>query len=230
MKWRILDTGTASAQDNMETDRKFLEHLDEPILHFYDWKFNSITYGHFTEPGKFLNLQHADKWNLELARRPTGGGITFHLTDLAFSVLVPSNHEGYHLNIMENYAYINVKIASAIKKLVGKEANLLNTEINSTSETSTQFCSAAPTKYDVMWGNKKVGGGAQRRTKKGFLHQGTIFLQKPDDEFLTDMVTPHICNCISKNSEYLFSHVEKKQLTELRKIVREELIHVFTRH
>jgi lipoate-protein ligase A len=47
---------------------------------------------------------------------------------------------------------------------------------------------AKPTKYDVMWEGKKVGGGAQRRTKYGFLHQGTISLGRPDEEFLSGIL------------------------------------------
>jgi lipoate-protein ligase A len=36
---------------------------------------------------------------------------------------------------------------------------------------------AKPTKYDVMVGGKKVGGAAQRKTRHGFLHQGSISLR-----------------------------------------------------
>lgn len=226
MKWRILDTGVASAQENMEIDRALLEHLDEPILHFYEWKQNSITHGHFVDPAQFLNLAHADKWNLDLGRRPTGGGITFHLTDFAFSVLVPVGHEGYHLNVMDNYAYVNRKIAIAIHNLIGNSTQLFADEPASERGHSQHFCMAKPTKYDVMWSGKKIGGGAQRRTKKGFLHQGTIFLTKPSDEFLRDLVAPHICQCIEQNSRFLFSG--ENNLSYLRKLIKEELQKVFT--
>lgn len=227
MKWRILDTGFASAQENMEIDRALLEHLDEPILHFYDWKQNSITHGHFVDPAQFLNLALADKWNLDLGRRPTGGGITFHLTDFAFSVLIPAGHEGYHLNVMDNYAYVNQRIAIAIQNLIGNSTQLLAAEPVVEDRQTPHFCMAKPTKYDVMWSGKKIGGGAQRRTKKGFLHQGTIFLAKPTEEFLRDLVTPHICQCIDQNSTFLFAG--ENNLFYLRQLIKEELRNVFTK-
>lgn len=224
MKWRILDTGKASARENMQTDWSLLERLDEPILHFYDWKQNSVTFGHFIEPSSFLNLNRAERWKLDLARRPTGGGITFHLTDFAFSVLVPIGHEGYHVNVMDNYAFVNQRIAKAITNLIGNKPQLLGSEPVLEEDHSQHFCMAKPTKFDVMWGAKKIGGGAQRRTKRGFLHQGSIFLIKPEEEFLQDLVTPHICQCIEQNSAYLFS---ENNLSNLRKIIKEEVIKVF---
>jgi lipoate-protein ligase A len=35
-------------------------------------------------------------------------------------------------------------------------------------------CFAGPVRYDVMSGSRKIAGGAQRRTKRGLLHQGSI--------------------------------------------------------
>jgi lipoate-protein ligase A len=43
---------------------------------------------------------------------------------------------------------------------------------------------ARPTKYDVMLQGRKIAGAAQRKTKAGFLHQGTIALLCPDPELL----------------------------------------------
>ncbi len=52
------------------------------------------------------------------------------------------------------------------------------------------FCMAKPTKYDVMWEGRKVAGAAQRKTKKGFLHQGSIALVMPPPEYLEHILLP----------------------------------------
>jgi len=49
---------------------------------------------------------------------------------------------------------------------------------------------AKPTKYDVLLQGKKVAGAAQRKTKKGFLHQGSISLQLPAQEYLDAVLIP----------------------------------------
>src|SRR5690242_16384610 len=104
MDWQILDTGVAPAEKNMAFDAELLENLGgQPILHFYEWERPSISYGYFIQPSKFLNLNNIKKQGIDLARRPTGGGIVFHLWDMAFSVLVPASSPHFSLNTLENY-------------------------------------------------------------------------------------------------------------------------------
>jgi lipoate-protein ligase A len=79
----------------MELDRALLLDLEgerDPVLHLYDWETDAATYGHFIDPGNFLNIEGVKKNRLDLAKRPTGGGIVFHNCDLAFSVLMPASH------------------------------------------------------------------------------------------------------------------------------------------
>ena len=79
----------------MDLDAKLLEEMkpdDAPILHLYEWEQDSGTYGYFLKPDKYLDMTQAQKRGLTLARRPTGGGIVFHVCDLAFSALVPAEN------------------------------------------------------------------------------------------------------------------------------------------
>ncbi|MCP5469480.1 MAG: hypothetical protein H7A36_03125 [Chlamydiales bacterium] len=181
MECDIIDTGMRTARENMELDRALLgdlEHTPVIILHLYEWERPSATYGHFIKPEEYLKES-----DLDLAQRPTGGGIVFHTTDFAFSVLVPKSHPAFSENTLENYAFVNNKV---IEALGGGE--LLPVEPEPLDEASKSFCMAKPTKYDVMMEGRKVGGAAQRRTKHGYLHQGTIFLERPSDAFLDSVL------------------------------------------
>lgn len=184
MSWEISNTGVSSAEDNMAYDARLLETVSErttPLLHLYGWRRPSITYGYFCNPAQFLHLDAVRELGIEMARRPTGGGITLHFGDLAFSALVPSVHEGYSTCTLANYAYVNSAVSQAIQECfnVGKPELLREVE-----SQQGNFCMAQPTKYDVVLEGKKVGGAAQRRTKHGFLHQGTICLVRPDENVL----------------------------------------------
>ncbi|MCH9630218.1 MAG: Octanoyltransferase LipM [Chlamydiia bacterium] len=190
--WQVLESGIKSAEENMALDAKLLENLkndDDPILHLYDWKKKSATYGYFINTKDYLNLDGAKKHELDLARRPTGGGIVFHTNDLAFSVLVPSDHKGYSENTLENYQYVNDKVIEAIKLLL-EESNLtlLPGEPVPLDSSCKNFCMAKPTIYDVMLGGKKIAGAAQRKRKQGFLHQGTISIAFPKKVFLQEVL------------------------------------------
>src|SRR5437867_3091333 len=95
----ILDTQCNPAEENMRRDGELLQNLgDKPILHLYDWSTPSLTYGYFIRPEKYLNLQELQKQGIAYAKRPTGGGIVFHIWDLAFSFLMPSSAPGFSLN------------------------------------------------------------------------------------------------------------------------------------
>lgn len=185
--WSVVNSGKKSAKENMERDEKFLEDLkpdDFPILHFYDFEKPAATYGLFMKPEIFLKESHG----LDLAKRPTGGGMLFHLWDLTFSVLIPKNHYGYSDDVMKNYKFINELVLEALRPHIKISVpDLLFVESPPKDEACSHFCFAKPTKYDVMISGKKVAGSAQRRKKNGFLHQGSISVIHPDFGFLNSL-------------------------------------------
>lgn len=234
-EWEILDTGMASPEENMARDAQLLEQLQEtqsPLLHLYSWNAASATYGHFVDPLAFLNPEGVKKHKLALAKRPTGGGIVFHVCDFAFSVLVPSSHPACSLNTLENYAFVNNKVVEAIQAYSGQHGELLPSESKPLDASSRHFCMAKPTRFDVMVGDKKVGGAAQRRKKWGFLHQGTISLAVPPSDFLKDVLKPEtrVFEAMQANSYSLLGpNWMPKQLVQAREDIRKELIRVFCR-
>lgn len=185
--WRVVNSGKNRSKENMERDEKFLEELhpdDSPILHFYDFEKPSATFGVFMKPEIFLKEDHS----LDLAKRPTGGGMLFHLWDMTFSVLIPKNHFGYSDDVMKNYKFINELVLKALSPFVNSHfVDLLFEESEPRDEACKHFCFAKPTKYDVMINGKKVAGSAQRRKKNGFLHQGSISLVRPDFQFINGL-------------------------------------------
>lgn len=225
-RWIIQDTRKSSVQHNMGLDAKFLAELDPlsttPILHLYDWQESSATYGHFIDPKLHLSEEVFRTGCLQLAKRPTGGGVIFHTTDWAFSILVPAGHEAYSVNTLDNYAFVNHLVIEVISRFLGTtiDLNLLPIEEKPLDISSSHFCMGKPTKYDVMWNGKKVCGGAQRRTKAGFLHQGTISLMMPEEEFLRKVLLPgtFVREAMYKNTFALLgSSTSEKDLLEARK-------------
>ncbi len=162
----IVDLGVMSAQQNMDSDYQRLKETkssDSPSLRFYRWREPSLTYGYFSKP-----LDAA----IDQGKRPTGGGILFHTTDLAFSILLP---DPKHASTLANYRFVNEIVQNALFSL-GFKADFLEEKMPNSS-----FCMAEPTKYDLVIDHKKVVGSAQRRVKEALLHQGTISLKSPGD-------------------------------------------------
>jgi len=235
MSWKVINTGARSASENMELDAALLTDLEwstDPILHLYDWDQDAATFGHFINPQKFLTMEAVDRLGLDLAKRPTGGGIVFHLCDLAFSVLIPASHPSFSINPLDNYAFINNQVIEAITRLMPQMPALLSDEPKPLDDHCKHFCMAKPTKYDVMVGGLKVGGAAQRKTAHGYLHQGSISLGVLSDNYLRDVLASDtlVLEGMRKNSFSLLGESwTKKELSEMRKELSALLEQTFCR-
>jgi lipoate-protein ligase A len=162
---------------NMDFDYQRLLNLkssDLPSLTFYDWQMPAFTYGYFSNIDQHLNLQKADEMGYKSGKRPTGGGIIFHSHDVAFSFLLPSSQISE--NTLKNYCFVN----SIVNHALSDFKCTLFTEDKDPAALSP-FCWAKPTIYDLFWQGKKVGGAAQRRTKNGLLHQGSLCVKPLND-------------------------------------------------
>lgn len=188
---KLLRDGIRGAEENMRLDAALLGAIggeSEVSVRFYEWKRPSITYGHFVRPEDYLDMTQVEAFGIDLAKRPTGGGLVFHMWDMAFSVLVP---KAYMRSTMENYFLINESVRRSVDEFMGMNGLLLIPEdMEAFDGACARFCMARPTKYDVVLHGKKIAGAAQRKTKEGFLHQGTIALQLPDSALLDAILLP----------------------------------------
>lgn len=187
----VLNTGIQSANDNMMRDAILLKELNDlPILHLYGWERPSATYGHFIHPEKHLDMDRVSKANMSLARRPTGGGIVFHIWDYAFSFLMPFSHPLFSQNPLENYRFVNEVVLEVMQDYLtlSEPVDLIKESFPIPGEDCQNFCMARPTQYDVVYKGFKIAGAAQRKTKLGYLHQGTISLESPDEAFLNSVL------------------------------------------
>lgn len=187
---QILDTGIQTAEENMRLDEKLLESLERPTLHLYRWKNRSATFGYFIRPEDHLHLENAKRWGLDLAHRPTGGGIIFHIWDLAFSFLMPSSHPAFSQGTLENYEFVNRVVLEVICEQFSLKGpvELIPNDAESLGPHCGHFCMARPTQYDVVFQGMKVAGAAQRKRKQGYLHQGSISLASPQLDLLQEVL------------------------------------------
>ncbi len=229
---QVIESGRLPPMEIMAKDAWLLETLNSthsPFLHLYEWETSCLTYGYFTRPADYLHLEALERWGIQKARRPTGGGIIFHLTDLAFSILLPSSHPCFSSNTLENYAFINQKVAEVIVHFTAQQAypSLLAKEISSINSECQGFCMAKPTPYDLMIENKKVGGAAQRRTRQGLLHQASLSLTFPPQTILSTVLKQevNVLQAMQKHSYCLLPFSATQQdLEEARHRLKELLV------
>lgn len=222
----IFEPPESSAEENMKRDSRYLDEVSfqtRPLLNFYAWEKPSLTYGYFIKPFDCLNIDEVRSRGIDVAQRPTGGGIVMHWCDLAFSLVVPSTHSLYCAKPIESYQKINAIVLQAVVTFLGKRSpiDLLESENSHALKENKKFCMAHPTRYDVMLDGKKIGGAAQRRTREGLLHQGSICLRLPEVDELRSLINMDVpvaetmgvmsCSLIEKNAVF---EEERKKLKQ----------------
>lgn len=195
-----MNSGPSLAQLIMERDYAFKERLKSNIiLHLYHFEAPCITYGHFI-PFKGSGG----------VKRPTGGGVTYHIADCPFSVGIPKGHPLFSYKSIENYQLIQTVVARVVWEWVGLSCSLA---LDTCFEKPTNcFQQIVPT--DLLIRGKKVAGGAERRFHTGFLHQGTIFLGESER---------------MGNATSLLGVLDEKELSTARAMFKKWLVEIFTK-
>ena len=155
---------------NMATDELLQDEtmaLGAPILRFYAWDIPSASFGYSQKP------QAVTRQGLTLVRRPTGGGVVYHDCDLTYTFAIPAGNRLCELNRLDSYKVIHQGVMLALDKL-GIVPHL-EPDAGIKHDRATLQCFVSPSPNDVMASDgAKLAGAAQRRTRKGILHQGSI--------------------------------------------------------
>ena len=172
--WDCLRSPVADAAMNMAIDHallRFAATRRRPLLRLYAWQQPAVSYGYFQKfPKQFVG-------RYEIVRRPTGGGLVYHVNDTTYTVVIPPSHAFYRLSTTDAYQAIHRAVAAALTTQV----ELLR---HAQVPHGQYECFQNPVAGDVIAGNQKLAGGAQRRGRNGVLHQGSITGHVDSDRLL----------------------------------------------
>lgn len=162
----FLDDTPRGGAEQMAWDEAILETAERPVLRVYRWDGPAVSFGYSQSLGMVRELFPG----VPLVRRWTGGGIVEHRGDWTFSLMVPSSDALAKRRPSETYELIHDAVVQALAA-EGVGTRLAGCE----DRSSGAACFVAPALHDVLADNgQKLCGGAQRRTRHGFLHQGSI--------------------------------------------------------
>lgn len=164
----------AGAPMNMAIDEALLEQCTLPALRFYGWCRPALSFGYF---GKFAGIA-SEMERRDVVRRWTGGGSVFHGEDLTYSLVTPASDPASALGPSAIYAALHNAIRDALLA-EGRKTELAARAAPKVSDA----CFANPVRDDLLLLGRKIAGAAQRRTRGGFLHQGSIQLSNLSKTF-----------------------------------------------
>ncbi|HTS17427.1 MAG TPA: hypothetical protein VMP11_07635 [Verrucomicrobiae bacterium] len=171
--WDFLQSPPGSAAFNMAQDEALLQTVEKrgrPLLRVYSWEKPSVSFGYF------LKFPTALAENHDVVRRPTGGGVVYHVSDTTYTVVVPPGHALYTMKTADAYCALHRAVAAAFES----RPSLHGAPVQ--SPHGQYECFQKPVQGDVMADGRKLAGGAQRRTKSGMLHQGSIAAKVSADQ------------------------------------------------
>ena len=153
---------------NMACDEWLLYNIGRfgrPILRVYGWDRPAFSIGYF----QAYKVREA---GVAVVRRPTGGGSVDHRLDETYSVVLPRAHDWCRKCACDRYRAVHDVVRNVFLQ------RSLKTEFAPAAPAgaarSDADCYLEPTAYDLVMDGQKVGGAAQRLTRVGLLHQGSV--------------------------------------------------------
>lgn len=181
---RLFHDPPALGAWNMAVDEALLRFVEDgaspPTLRLYEWSSPTISLGYFQPLDSTPNLgQGADvapfSGKLPVVRRLTGGGAILHDLELTYSLILPLGHPLLSNGPNAVYEKMHDAVIAALGELGVAAWRGCRTD-DSTAARGPFFCFARRHCFDVLVGQEKIAGSAQRRTRRGFLQHGSIIL------------------------------------------------------
>jgi lipoate-protein ligase A len=169
---------------NMAIDEVLFHSALRPTLRFYDWTVPTVSIGYFLAIADFANVAQA----MPIVRRWTGGGSVQHGTaaDFTYCLVIP-NASG--LAARASYREVHTALATVINAAQTTAASLSRVKAPSTGPA----CFSNPVDDDIVIDDRKIAGAAQRRTRNGLLHQGSVHFNRSIFWPFASALALHVC-------------------------------------
>jgi lipoate-protein ligase A len=177
---RVLVDPPGGGAWNMAVDEALLESAAErgvATLRFYQWNEPTLSLGYFQHASE--REQHSASRNCPLVRRASGGGAIVHDRELTYSIALPMHDVRNHA-ANDLYGDCHETLVGALAVFEVK-ATMFQTPAGTCaasekSQPQPFLCFLRRTCGDIMSGEHKIVGSAQRRRRGGVLQHGSILL------------------------------------------------------
>jgi lipoate-protein ligase A len=171
----IIDPEPAAGAWNMAVDEALLESAvagGPCTVRWYRWNQPTLSLGYF----QALEGAHCDPRfaGLPIVRRMTGGGAILHHHELTYSCALPPG-QALARNPRQLYLSVHQRIIEVLA-----EFNFVATlrGFADAGRSRSFLCFARRDDFDVVMGEHKVVGSAQRRRKGAVLQHGSLLLRR----------------------------------------------------
>lgn len=178
MECRLIIDEPAPGAWNMALDEALLESAGRAgqggCLRFYAWNEPTVSLGYFQNWAD--RQQHVPSRHCPLVRRSTGGGAIVHDLELTYSFTIPIKANTQSDLTVYYRAWHESLIEELAQRGVG--ASLCLAPQRRPRDQESFLCFQRRADRDVLIGDNKIAGSAQRRHGGALLQHGSLLLRR----------------------------------------------------
>jgi len=170
----LVEPNAHSGSWNMAVDESLLElalESDQCTVRIYSWETATVSLGYFQSAADFQSSKRFQ--GLPVVRRLSGGGAILHDTEVTYSLALASTHP-----LSADPTRLYEIVHSAIIRLLasmGVQAAMRGTDESRSDEPF--LCFIRGDRHDILEGDHKIVGSAQRRRRGAVLQHGSLIIE-----------------------------------------------------
>jgi lipoate-protein ligase A len=143
-----------------------------PALRLYGWEGPSVSLGCFQGISD-IDIGYCRSRGFPVVRRPTGGRAILHDSELTYSFSVRTDQRPFSRGLIDSYKRISSAFTLAFQRS-GLKAEAREQREKGIVLAGSPLCFQSSSFGEILIGNKKIAGGAQKRWPDGLLQQGSV--------------------------------------------------------
>jgi lipoate-protein ligase A len=174
--WDLHLDGAADGRYNMAKDGYLLRRAcatGRPALRLYAWERPTLSVGRAQRVDAQIDLAACLARGIPVVRRATGGRAVLHGTDVTYSVAAPLDGTRFSGGIMDIYRELSGAFVRFFRQL-GLEPEVKAYSRGERASQASAVCFSTPSAFEILLGQRKILGSAQRLQAGGFLQHGSL--------------------------------------------------------
>jgi len=182
-RWRFVDTGPGDPFFNMALDEAIARTVAcgqaPPTIRVYSWRPAAVSIGYAQRAQQVIDLKKCARHGVPVVRRLTGGRAVLHQREVTYSVIAGRRQWGSADSVTGIYKRIGLALVAGLQTL-GIDAELSRPRQDRTRPPrrsgDAHPCFSSAGRYEVMVGERKLIGSAQRWLEDAVLQHGSVLL------------------------------------------------------
>jgi len=177
--WRHINSPRNNGRTNMAIDEALLLSFgpdgSQPVFRTYGWDPPALSVGRFQNVTETIDQELCRQMDVPIVRRITGGGAIYHADELTYSIVCTQKQIPPASSVKDSFRVLTGFLIDFYRSL-GLEARYAVDTAGAEEGfgVRTPFCFAGRESFDILINGRKIGGNAQRRSRKTIFQHGSI--------------------------------------------------------